>query len=293
LRLLALLSVIAVLACEPGGPPPFGFEQEPTQRFVFEAEEQTEIDETPVSVVRYAELALDAAPAARGRTELALRIERYYMRIEGAPGGTREIAVSPRGLVLRDPDRGEIRLEGDEEGPEGRTLQGVLREAIASAVVQSDGALVGDPWRSRDPALQDLPLIEWILLALPIIGGPEESSWTGRRSIPPLGQYQLGSDIPLRFEWADPIGRQIRSSGFLQRQSVTLADGFSGLLQLDHTGQATLFPTGALERAKVELRVFFRPEDGADIRALYRAHLRCAECPATEDPSGGAPTPEG
>jgi hypothetical protein len=136
--------------------------------------------------------------------------------------------------------------------------------------------------------------MEWVLLSLPVIASPQKRSWTGRRTVPPLGQYRLGIDLALRYEWADPIGRQVRSSGFLQRESVKLAENFHGLLQLDHSGEATLSSTGMLEAASVELRVFFRPEDGDAIRALYRSRLHCAECPTAAEPSpGGSGTPEG
>jgi hypothetical protein len=161
-------------------------------------------------------------------------------------------------------------------------------------VLRTDGAVIGNPWRSKDPALQDLPVLEWVLLSLPIIASPQTESWTGRRGVPPLGQYRLGIDLPLRYEWADPVGREIRSSGFLQRESVKLAENFRGLLQLDHSGKAIFSSTGTLEDASVELRVFFRPEDGSEIRAVYRSRMRCAECPTPATPPSVRPDgPEG
>ena len=79
-RLVILLgtgALSALLACEPSGPPPYGFDQEAVQRFVFESEEQTDVDGSPASVVRYAEVELEASAASRARTELALRLEEH------------------------------------------------------------------------------------------------------------------------------------------------------------------------------------------------------------------------
>ena len=284
----------ALLACEPTGPPPYGFDQEATQPFVFESEEQTDVDGSPATVVRYAELELEASPASGARTELALRLHRYYMRVEGAPGGMSEIVLSPTGLVSRDPVQGEIRLDADESVPGGRTVAALLRQAVAGAVVRSDGVLVGSPWHSREATLRDLPLMGWILLALPIVSDSEDRTWTGRRPVPPLGQYRLGIDIPLRFERVDALGQEIRSSGFVRRDTIELAEGYRGLLELDFAGEASLSPAGAVREARLQLQAIFRAEQGHEIRAHYRARLRCADCrPAVNPAPEGSDTPEG
>jgi hypothetical protein len=291
--LLGTSALSALLACEPTGPPPYGFDQETVQRFVFESEEHTDVDGSPATVIRYAEVELEASAASQARTELALRLERYYMRVEGAPGGTSEIALSPTGLVSRDPVQGELRLDADQPVPGGRTVGALLRQAVASAVLRSDGALVGSLWHSREASLGDLPLMEWILLALPIVSDAEGRSWTGRRPVPPLGQYELGIEIPLRFERADAFGREIRSSGSVRREALELAEGFRGLLEITYAGEASLSPAGAIDEARLQLHALFRDEQGGEVRAHYRARLRCADCgAAVNPPPEGSDTPK-
>jgi hypothetical protein len=291
--LLGTAALSALLACEPTGPPPYGFDQKAVQRFVFESEEQTDVDGSPATVIRYAELELEASAASRARTELALRLERYYMRVEGAPGGTSELALSQTGLVSRDPVQGEVRLDADQRVPGGRTVGALLRHPVAGAVLRSDGVLVGSPWHSREASLGDLPLMEWILLALPIVSDTEGRSWTGRRPVPPLGQYQLGIEIPLRFERNDASGSEIRSSGAVRREALELAEGFRGLLELDYAGEASLSPAGAIGEARLQLQALFRDEQGGEVRAQYRARLRCADCgPAVNPPPEGSDTPK-
>ena len=42
-RGIPLLTLLLLAACEPPGPPPYGFDQETVQHFVFQSEERTEI----------------------------------------------------------------------------------------------------------------------------------------------------------------------------------------------------------------------------------------------------------
>ena len=95
---------IALLACaEEPAPPPYGFALAEEQRFRFEAEDKTTVDGTPVRVQRYADVRLVADSFEPRRTELVLYLDRYYIKVEGAPGGTTELALSERGLAALSP----------------------------------------------------------------------------------------------------------------------------------------------------------------------------------------------
>jgi hypothetical protein len=263
------------------------------QHFAFESEERTEIpDEAPVTALRHAEFALAAEDWEGGRTELALRLKRYYLRIEGAPGGTSELALSPDGLLSRAPPRGEVRLGPDDTAPGGRPVRALTTEAVGGAVVAPDGTLLGDPWRTKEPALGDLPVVEWILLAFPVAAPPETRSWNARRPIPALGQYRLGIEIPIRFERA--AEDRVRAAGVVQRASVELAPGYRGSLTVEHRGEATLGSSGRIEEAHVELHSRFAPEEGKEVRSVYRVRITRGNSAETINPSPPpSDTPEG
>jgi hypothetical protein len=292
-RGIPLLTLLLLAACEPPGPPPYGFDQETVQHFVFQSEERTEIpDEAPVTARRHAEFALTAEDWEGGRTELALRLKRYYLRIEGAPGGTSELALSPEGLLSRAPTSGEVRLGPDDTAPGGRPVRALTTEAVAGAVVGSDGRLLGDPWYTKEPALGDLPVVEWILMAFPVLAPAEMQSWNGRRPVPALGQYRLGIEVPIRFERA--AEDRIRAAGVVQRASVELAPGYRGSLTVEHRGEATLGRFGRIEEAHVELHSRFEPEGGQEVRSVYRVRITRGNSAKTINPSPPrSDTPEG
>ena len=78
------------MSCSKVEAPPYGFGAAPEQRFRFEADETTEVDGTPVKIVRVADVVLRAKlePSDSARaTEVELYIDRYFIRIEGAPHG--------------------------------------------------------------------------------------------------------------------------------------------------------------------------------------------------------------
>jgi hypothetical protein len=280
--------------CEPPGPSPYGFEHTSKQQFIFEAEEQTDVDGAPVTVQRYAEFRLEAEREDPARTELSLVLDRYYMRVEGAPGGEQEMALSPSGLVFRNPSQGEVRLGADEDGPGGRTVAALLRNAVAGVVVRPDGRLVGDPWRSQDPLLGDFSILEWVVLAFPVLEA-NAPAWSAGRPLPVLGQYRLGIQLPMQFERLDGEsgGTRVRSAGAVQRESLALTAGFRGRLQIDQSGEASLSPAGRLEEARVELRSSFQADDGTNVGAHYRVRLRCADCGHKINPSPlGSDTPK-
>jgi hypothetical protein len=284
-----------IAACGQSGPPPYGFDQKPEQAFVFEAEETSEIDGVSVKVTRYSEFDLLLGSDDPGRTELNLRLGRYYMKVEGAPGGRAELALSSQGMVSQSPTDGEVRIGPDDPMPGGRTVRALLRAPVAGVVLAADGRMLGDPWRSQEPILQDLPLIEWVALALPVLGGPEGGSWNGRRPLPPLGQYRLGMELSVRYEWSrDDGGTVIRSASGIERASVELARGFRGSLQIESRGEASL-ADGFVEIAHVDLRALFRAEDDSEVRSSYRVRLRCSDCdqPTINPPTEGSDRPGG
>ncbi len=281
----SLLLLLASFACAEEGGVPYGFEAAPRQNFVFESEERTTIDGTEVTVVRYAELSLEAS-SDESRTELAMRLKRYYLTIDGAPGGTVEFALSDAGLVTRTPTAGEHRLDADQPTPGGRTVAAVLRRPVGGAFFGAHGELLGEPWQSYEPSLGDLPLVDWIVLALPVLNAGDARAWEGRRPVPPLGQYQLGLEIPLRFIRVGEPGAQhlVRSSGQVRRTSIRLAPGFEGRLELDHSGEAKMSADGQVKDARLELRVTFIAEDGSEITARYRVRLRQPDADPTFNP---------
>jgi hypothetical protein len=290
---LALVSLLAALqGCREPERPPWGFDRSAAQRFVLETEELTEIAGARVDVARRAEISLEAKDTEAGGTDIALRVERYELRIEGAPDGTSEMALSPEGLVSRSAAQGETRLGPEEVVPGGRSVAALLRQPIGGFVVSGDGGLLGEPWHSREPILADLPLVEWVLLALPALARERSAPLAEGRPLPPLGQYRLGIPMSIRFE--RETADRIRGVGLLQRPSIELAPGYRGRLEVQGTAETALSISGEIEESKVELRTAFEGSEGDRVYAHYRARLRPDPQPRTVNPSPqGSDTPEG
>ncbi len=257
---------IALLACaEEPAPPPYGFALAEEQRFRFEAEDKTTVDGTPVRVQRYADVRLVAESFEPRRTELVLYLDRYYIKVEGAPGGTTELALSERGLAARSPEEGEFSLKPGDARPGGGTVAELRERPLAGCELGPDGELVGTPWRSYDPVLSGIDLLDWLLLGFPVLGGAESSSWQARRAVPQLGQYKLGLELPLLYERAigEGEGERIRVSGLVQRSSLSVAPNYTGALNLDHLGQAELGPAGRIREAQIETKAAGAAKFGA------------------------------
>jgi hypothetical protein len=132
----------------------------------------------------------------------------------------------------------------------------------------------------------DVPVLEWMLLCLPVLAGTE-GAWSGERALPPLGQYEVGIALPLRYERADgPFGTQTRilSTGAVQRDDIRLTDALSGELDLDHQGETDLAPDGRVREARVELRFRFASPSGTRVSSRSRVLVRCTDCDATVNP---------
>ena len=232
-----LLAVGLLLAA--GGPgcteertlPPYGFATRLEQPLRYEAEGRLEVDGHPVTVERYADLRLVAELREDARTEIVLYLDRYYMRVDGAPNGVSELALSEHGMAARSPGQGEIKLGPEDARPGGGRVSELLERPVAGCFIGPMGEVIGEPWRSFDPILSGIELLEWILLGLPVLEASGESGWSARRRAPTIGQYQLGIDIPLRYERvrndSEPSGQRIRMSGLIQRSALTVAPGFT------------------------------------------------------------------
>ena len=281
---------IALLACadEPA-PPPYGFASAEEQRFRFEAEDKTTVDGTQVRVQRYADVRLVAESFEPRRTELVLYLDRYYIKVEGAPGGTTELALSERGLAVRGPGEEGFSLAPGDARPGGGTVAELRERPVAGCELGPDGKVAGTPWRSYDPILSGIDLLDWILLGFPVLGGAESNSWQARRTVPQLGQYKLGLELPLRYERVagDGEGERIRVSGLVQRSSLSVAPNYTGALNLDHLGQAELGPAGRIREAQIELRMRFNADSGGLVSSQHLVRIRSLDA----DDSINSPSP--
>ena len=283
---------LALLACagEPV-PPPYGFGAAQEQRFRFEAADRTYVDGTLVRVQRYADVRLVAETFETRRTELALYLDRYYIKVEGAPGGTTELALSERGLAARSPEEGEFNLAPDDARPGGGTIRELRERPVAGCELGPDGAIVGTPWRSFDPVLSGIDLLDWILLGFPVLSGGESSSWRARRTVPQLGQYQLGLELPLFYErtGGDGEGKRIRVSGLVQRTSLSVAPNYTGALNLDHLGQVELGADGRVREAQFELRMRFNADSGGLVSSQHLVRIYSLDTDDTINSPSPAP----
>ncbi len=287
-RARVVVAVAALLlACsrEPG-PPPYAFAAHPVQRFRLEALDETDVDGSPVRVQRTAEFRLSLEPAGAEGHEIALTLERYWLRVEGAPGGTTELALSEQGLVVQAPNDSKQRLGPADPVPGGSSVRSVLSRPIASFISTDSGEVLGRPWHSQEPLVLDVPALDWMLLCLPILGAAT-GAWSGERALPPLGQYEFGLALPLRYERvAGPFadGSRILASGTLARDGVRLSAELTGDLELDHQGESDLDARGRLREARIELRFRFESPTGTKVSSRSRVLVRCTDCDGAVNP---------
>jgi hypothetical protein len=286
--LAAAAAVALLLACsrEPG-PPPYALEAYPTQRFRLEALDETDVDGSPVRVERSAEFRLALEPGGEAGHEIALHLERYWLRVEGAPGGESQLALSEQGLFVQAPSEGSKRLGPSDPVPGGSSVRSVLARPIASFIASGAGDVIGRPWYSQEPLVLDVPVLDWLLLCLPVLADAATPAWSGERALPRLGQYEFGISLPLRYERASavaPGASRVLASGSLQRDEVRVTDALSGSLELDHQGEADLDARGRVREARVELRFRFASPNGTRVSSRSRVIVRCTDCDGAVNP---------
>ena len=283
--------LLCLLGCgEPELPPPYGFDRFPEQRFRIDAREETDVDGTPVLVQRFAEVRLAAEQASPSRTELVLYLERYYLRVEGAPGGTRELVISEQGIESRAGPEGDMRVVPDEIGPGGSSLRTLLARPIAGVVVDPRGEVLGKPWQSFDPLLMGVRVLDWLLLTLPVLETEAVGAWGGRRALPRIGQYDFGVDLPLRYELAvtgSDGTKRIRANGVVERTGLEIAAGLAGDLRLEHQAESSLDPIGRVREVRIDLRVRFEGSSGTEVSSRHLVKVRCLDCDGSINPMGG------
>lgn len=302
LRLRALRGVAcAVLAACGGvapGPPPYGFDVAPEQPFRMEAEDETTVDGTPVRIQRLADFRLVVDEAARSRYEIALVLERWYLRVEGAPGGTTEILISEDGFHTRGTPEGEMFVGPDERGPGGATPRTLLSKPIGGFITTTSGEVAGEPWTSFDPLLAGVHVLDWVVLGFPVQGGPE-GRWSGSRALPAIGQYEFGIDLPVRYERASEggpaDGARVRATGATRRSGLEVAAGLSGDVRFEYAAETDVDASGRVRRSRLELRLDFDGDGGEEVSSIHRVTIRCRECsgPAINPARGDSDTGEG
>jgi hypothetical protein len=287
---IAALSLACALAagCERAPEvPPYGFAQAREQRFSLEAIDETKIDGTPIKVRRAAEfrLELDPTPSEFGH-EIALRLDRYWLSVEGPPELASELALSEKGLYARSPNDPEQRLGPTDPGPGGATLRTLLSRPIASFIARPNGEVVGTPWHAQDPLVYDVPVLDWLLLCVPVVEA--SASWSGTRALPALGQYQFGFGFPLRYERVEGVplasGVRVRASGVLSRHDVRVANGLSGDVELDHSGETDFDASGRVRSSRGDLKLRFSSPGGTRVDSRHRVEIRCSDCEGAVNP---------
>ena len=282
-----LLLALALLSCSRAEGPPYGFAAAPEQRYRFEADETTQVDGTPVKIVRLADIVLRAKPAASdtaGGTELELFVDRYFIRIEGGPGGDSELSVSEKGLRAVTGE-GPVQLGADEKTPGGDTVLELRARPVASVSLDAAGVSTGGIWTSPHPVWTGVSLLDWILLALPTRGPAGGKTWLATRILPQVGQYALGIDVPVRWtEAGGPLA--LTSTGSVTRDSLSLAENFSGRVAIDTHGQAELEADGRVREARVALSLDFAATNGTQVVSSHNIRILCTSC------GGGVNSPQ-
>ena len=287
LSLFLATILLAAPACQrKEGPLPYAFESIPEQAYRFELNDEISIDGAPVSVQRVADLRLIGSPLEDARLDFTLQLERYYMRVEGAPsaqGGTTELAISEKGVVTSGTAAGDVRLvPGDERVEEG-LLRGFLDRPIGGCVLDVHGGRLGTSWGSQNPLLAGVDVLDWVLLALPFVAR-DSDAWSGERSLPKIGQYLLGINIPIRYEPSED-GQGVRGTGFVRRARLEIAPGLSGAVQIDYAGEATLDAGGRIVNTGADLLFVFEGEDGTRVSSRHKVELRCSDCDTSVNPA--------
>lgn len=274
-----LLLGLVLLSCSKAEAPPYGFGATPEQRYRFEADETTEVDGTPVKIVRAADLVLRAKPGAdpaAGPTELELFIDRYFIRVEGAPGGAAELSVSEKGMRAVTQE-GPVQLGADEQTPGGDTVLQLRARPVASVSLDSAGESLHEIWTSPHPVWTGVALLDWILFALPTREPLDRKPWIAKRILPHVGQYALGIDVPVRWEEAGgPLA--LRASGAVSRDSLQLAENFAGRVSIETRGNASLGEDGRVREARVQLGLDFAATNGTHVVSSHDIRIRCTSC---------------
>jgi hypothetical protein len=283
------------LSCSKAEPPPYGFGAAPEQRYRFEADETTEVDGTPVKIVRAADLVLRAKRASDqtpGETEIELFIDRYFIRVEGAPGGASELSVSEQGMRAVTQE-GPVQLGADEQTPGGDTVLEMRARPAASVALDSAGSSSAEIWTSPHPVWTGVSLLDWILLALPTREPADRKPWIATRILPHVGQYMLGIDVPVRWQEASgPLA--LHATGSVSRDSIRLAEDFAGRVSIETRGEASLGDDGRVREARVQLGLDFTATNGTHVVSSHDIRIRCTSCGGdVNSPQPGSDTERG
>ncbi|MCP4007448.1 MAG: hypothetical protein GY725_24985 [bacterium] len=233
-----------------------------------------EVDGETAQIQRFADLELRSLRDESGTLLVELFLNRYYTRVEGAPGGTTELSISARGLSTQTPQEGSQSLGPEAASPGGGTIS-QLRERPVAGVGLVEGGFVSDElWQSSHPVLFGIHLLDWLLLALPTEPGRQDDTWTGSREVPQMGQYRVGIELPLLYRPSSGAEPGVQVSGSVRRKSLRIAQDFEGALELDHVARAVFSPDGALADATLELRMSFTSSQGSRVSSRHRVRIR-------------------
>ena len=264
---LVLCAAVCALACSRAAEPPYGLGKFPEQHWRFEADELTEIDGTKVTIERAADVVLRAEPEPERDTPLDLYVERYRIRIDGAPAGTSELQVSELGLTATTAE-GPVSLGAGDPTPAGDTVLELRARPVASAELDRFGAATHPAWASQHPVWAGLSLADWWLLALPPQGSPAGPTL---RALPQIGQYALGLDVPMRWQGGAGEGR-------VSADSLHLASGFDGRAEVEARSQADLAPDGRVRAARLQVALDFKATNGTHVRSSHKIRWTCSDC---------------
>ncbi|MEX2205643.1 MAG: hypothetical protein WEF50_05380 [Myxococcota bacterium] len=285
----ALLLAVCFFACSKSGAPPYGFATSPEQRWRFEAEETYDVSGTPAQSVRLANVILRAKPEPDGTTEVELFIDRYAARTEGTPDGGSELSISEQGFWVQTKETGRVGFGPDEKTLAGDTPLEMRKRAVASASLDTNGDVLAPIWQSPSPVLIDVALLDWLIFALPTRAPLGERAWVARRTIPQTGRFNLGVDLPVRWELDPDKPDTVRASGSVTRESMRVADDLEGRLVLDVRGEAEVEPDGRVRRATFELRLELVSPDGTRVSSRHRVRATCTSCdPSINSPAGSS-----
>ena len=280
----ALLLALCALSCSVE-PPPYGLRISTEQHWRFEADETTEIDGTRVSIVRAADVVLRAQPVSQRDTPLDLYVDRYRIRVEGAPGGASELQVSEQGLTATTAE-GPVTLGANDKTPGGDTVVELRARPVASVELDSEGVATHSVWTSPHPVWAGVSLLEWWLLALPPKGRADVT-----RPLPQIGQYALGLDLPMRWQ-AGSGPRAWHGAGRVASNSLHLANGFDGRADVQAEAEASYLPDGRVSWARVRLALDFAATNGTHVQSSHAIRWTCTDCGAGVNPPAPPPDTE-
>ena len=231
---------------------------------------------------RLIEFRLEGSRPEEGEgTEVELFLEHFFQRIDGGPEAGSELAISREGVLSSSAEAGEVRLEPSGATPSAPSLIALLGRPFAGCSLDGSGVVQGAPWRSIDPLLDAaVDALDWWLLGAPVLPDGDQAAWGGSRQVPRLGRYRLGIQLPQRYERVAGFeGRpHIQVSGFAQRSDLTVAEDFSGAVELTLRGEAELGQLGELRLLSYELTFRFDAASGSQIRSTHRVRISCPDC---------------